>query len=327
MSVTQVGQVNQQGDERALFLKEFKGDLLDSFTDAIIMDDKCIKRTLDSGKSLQVLKSGLVTVGFKTPGQDINVNKFSTNEVQISIDGLIYAAVEIEDLDRKMSQADYFGDAQRQMGSDLAAVNDVNTISEVIKGARSFGDLDYSGAATPVFDNPGYQLVNSNFASLTATTKGDALLDGLLDAAAKLDNNHIPSANRFAMFGPDDYYALFKGTTKDLVNTNLGANGSLAKGIVAEYAGFKIVKSANLVRGTNSTVLPNYAGNATHGVNSSYTYGICWIPDAIYTVRLMDLDLRTFDMPLGVSTIIRATQASGHGFVRPEGCIELVSQK
>lgn len=48
---SRVGQIKGAGDDRALFLKVFSGEVLTTFNTACVMKDKTRVRNLSSGKS------------------------------------------------------------------------------------------------------------------------------------------------------------------------------------------------------------------------------------------------------------------------------------
>jgi len=50
-TVSRLGQANGAGDEKALFLKKFAGEVLTSFHNKNVMMDKHMVRTIENGKS------------------------------------------------------------------------------------------------------------------------------------------------------------------------------------------------------------------------------------------------------------------------------------
>ena len=59
-SVSRLGQVNNAGDAKALFLKVFSGEVLTAFAEKNIMADKVMTRTISSGKSAQFPLTGKI---------------------------------------------------------------------------------------------------------------------------------------------------------------------------------------------------------------------------------------------------------------------------
>lgn len=320
-NISRLGQINGQGDPMALFIKQVKADVLTYYTEKAIMLDKVLVQTITSGSGMKFPKTGKVAAGYQTIGEDINTQKVSNNEVVINIDGKLYAAVELDDLDLAMASHDYMSIYSKQLGEELAAYESRNLICEVVKGSRSLGDIDLQGATTPTYDNPGLYVENEAFASATAATKGDALIDALFDAQVAMDNANVPEEDRYALFNPTEYGAMFKGTSKDLINKELGGDGSMSKGVVNTCAGFILLKSPQLVRSANPV------DNAFHNVNTTNTYGIAWHKSAIGHVKAVELNVKTFDMPKGISTLVRAWQAAGSAFLRPEACLEFTSSR
>ena len=52
-TVSRIGQANQAGDEKALFLKVFSGEVLAAFEETNVFLGKTTVRTITSGKSAQ----------------------------------------------------------------------------------------------------------------------------------------------------------------------------------------------------------------------------------------------------------------------------------
>ena len=57
-SLTRQGQLNSAGDQRALYLKLFSGEMFKGFQRNTIARDLVMKRTLTNGKSLQFIYTG-----------------------------------------------------------------------------------------------------------------------------------------------------------------------------------------------------------------------------------------------------------------------------
>ena len=70
-SLTRPGQSNSAGDQRALYLKLFSGEMFKGFQNNTIARDLVMKRTLKNGKSLQFIYTGRTKAEYHTPGNSI----------------------------------------------------------------------------------------------------------------------------------------------------------------------------------------------------------------------------------------------------------------
>jgi hypothetical protein len=102
-----------------------------------------------------------------------------------------------------------------------------------------------------------------------------------------------------------------------VLNRDWGGSGTYSEGTVLKVAGIHIVKTNNLPT-TNIT-----AGAAAHLGNFATTVGLIMHKSSVATVKLINLAVETeYDIKLQGWWIV-AKYAMGHGFIRPEACIEL----
>jgi len=99
----------------------------------------------------------------------------------------------------------------------------------------------------------------------------------LTEAQARMDELNVPEVDRFALLDARMYQQLLDSLTEREL-TNLGAGANLAKGIVGEYAGFKIRKRSTVLVYTTAGVL--LAPGAT-GATTDNAAAICWQKNAV----------------------------------------------
>jgi hypothetical protein len=308
---SRVGQQLGAGDARALFLKVFSGEVLTTFNTKTLMKDKTRVRNLSSGKSAQFPAIGRTSAQYHTPGTEITGNVIQQDEKVITIDDLLIADTFIARIDEAMSQFEVRSEYSRQMGDALAQTYDRNLLSLAVKAARDTGAGGIGVGAV------GQQ--NAASVHIGATPTVQAIIDAAFAQATAFDLANIPEEGRLLIVGPSVYYSLV--TSDKLLNLwyNPGNNGSYADGKVKQVAGFEIVKSNNLtVDHTASTAYPDY--NGKYAVNASDTTGIFYHPQALGTVKLLDL---ASEMEYDIrrqGTLMVSKMAVGHGVLRPE-CI------
>ena len=311
-TVSRLGQINgSASDNTALFLKVFGGEVLAALEKNTITLNRHTIRTISSGKSAQFPATGRITSSYHTPGTEILGSAVLANERVITIDGLLISAAFIADIDEAMNHYEVRSIYSTEMGRQLGYVWDENVFSEIILGARA--------SATVTGLSGGSTITDSNMGSTTLATKADALGKALYAAAQVLDEKDITEDGRYAAFRPAEYYALVQAVQSggfSAINTLYGGRGSYAEGEIVKVAGIEILKS-------NILPITNLSAKTYHGVNASTTKGVVWTKDAVGTVKLLDLSMQSEWDIRRQGTLMVARYAMGHGFLRPECCVEL----
>jgi hypothetical protein len=352
MAVTKasfIGQINGTGgfnstwaDQTALFLKVFAGEVLQTFETEAVMKPLHMVRTIQSGKSAQFPVTGIATASYHVPGQDILTEGTYSSAIKmaekvINIDDLLIATTFIDKLDEARNHYDVRSIYSSELGRALAKQFDKNLIglaalaaatynaSTGVPTARGANIANVTGAGTVI--TPGGTNNSADRGNVTATDIG-AFVDALYDMAAAFDAKNVPSSERYCLVTPASYYRLVNSQDGNaLVNRDYGneSNGSFAKAVLLEVAGFRIIKSNNAVGllGTDASALSNgNNGSANGGVgyaaNFTRVMGLCFQKGAIGTVKLMDLSMESdYDIRLQGNLMV-AKYAMGHGILRPE---------
>lgn len=199
-----------------------------------------------------------------------------------------------------------------ECGRKLSYEFDIAVFKEIIKAARSAAN--YTGG------KPGTKLTNDKFkiaaspGAANNSEKALALAEAIFSAATVLDQNDAP-ATRYCALRPAEYYSIVQN--KDAITNYWGGQGSYADGKVFKIADIALVKS-NHVPSTDTTGTDTY-----HGVDASKTIGVIWCPEAVGTVKLMDLSMQMEYLTSYQGTLMVARYAMGHGILRPECAVEL----
>jgi len=299
------GQVNGAGAADAIFLKVFSGEVMKTFQETNVMKPLHRIRNIQNGKSAQFVAIGTAAALYHTPGSELDSGEILQNERTISIDGILLSRVFVANLDEAMSHFDVRGPYAEAPGRALAVAYDKKTIQTAVLAARA--------ATTVTGGFGGSALTNAAFAS-----DGEALADGLFDAAQVMDEKDVPTEGRFVIVKPAQYYALARSTK--VINKDWDGSGSFAKGKVHSIAGIEIVSSNNLptsVISADSLETNTYSGTFTN------TVGIVFQREAVGSVHLMDLAMEKEYSVRHQGTLMVAKMAVGHGILRPECAVEL----
>jgi len=298
---SRLGQVNLAGDDQALFLKVFSGEVLTAFHRDNVFLDRSMVRTISNGRSAQFPVTGTVTAAYHTPGTELNGTPIAAAERVITIDDLLVAQVFIARIDEAKNHYDVRSVYSEEAGKVLAETMDKNLAQVGILAARA--------SATITGGNGGSALTNAAYA-----TDSTVLASGLFTAAQTLDEKNV-GKERNVFLRPAQYYLLAQNTT--VINQWYGGQGAISDGTVLKVAGIEVVKT-NALPNTNVVT-----GVAAYQGNFATTVGLVMHKSAIGTVKLLDLATESDYDIRRQGTLIVSKYAVGHGVLRPECAVEL----
>jgi hypothetical protein len=344
-SPSRVGQVNSAGNVDALFLKKFSGEILQTFEESNVFKPLHTVRTIENGKSAQFPVTGVASADYHTPGENIAdagnsyLSDIKKAEQTITIDKMLLASTFLANIDDVKNHYDIRSVYANELGKALALRFDTAISktfiasarsSAVITGGKTGGQLDVANNDFSAGNTPG----------TPAAVTGAELTAAFFSAAQKLDENDVPSEGRFAVLRPQEYYRLITGGAGALaistsaVNKDVGGLGSVATGSIPQIAGITIYKSNHIpstdlsavATGDGSSDNDVFGGNG-EGYNGDFrnTLGIVGHSAAVGTVKLLDLATESEYQIERQGTLFVAKYAMGHGILRPECSIELVS--
>lgn len=310
----QQGAKQNAGDQLALFLKVFGGEVLTAFTRASkVMNNHMIK-TIDSGKSTSFPVMGRGKAHYLPAGSNLDDLREAIphNEVVINIDGLLTSDVLITDIFEAMNHYDVRGEYAKQLGEALAIAADGATVAEIAKLVKKNTE-NITGLGKGVV----VEKTLTGGAGINYET-GKAVIDGLLEMKAKWTTQYVPEEERFAYITPEVESAII--TSKDAINRDYGAIASIVDGNIDKLCGFKIIAVPHLkAGGADKTGMLGTAPEG-HVFPTEYTkaLAVCAHRTAVATVKLKDLQLEYARRPELQADMIIAKNAVGHGGLRPE---------
>lgn len=310
----QQGAKQNTGDQLALFLKVFSGEVLTAFTRASkVMNNHMIK-TIDSGKSTSFPVMGRGKAHYLPAGSNLDDLREAIphNEVVINIDGLLTSDVLITDIYEAMNHYDVRGEYAKQLGEALAIAADGATVAEIAKLVKKNTE-NITGLGKGIV----VEKTITGGAGINYET-GKAVIDGLLEMKAKWTTQYVPEEERFAYITPEVESAII--TSKDAINRDYGAVASIVDGNIDKLCGFKIIAVPHLKAGGADKT--GMLGTAPEGHEFPTDYAgalaVCAHRTAVATVKLKDLQLEHARRPELQADMIIAKNAVGHGGLRPE---------
>lgn len=308
-TVSFLGKANNTGDDNALFLKVFSGEVLAAFARRNQMLDMTMVRSISQGKSAQFPAIGKTTASYHTPGNEITGTVINKNERVITIDDLLISDSFISQIDEAKNHYDVRSIYSTEMGNALAREVDQHLLQLTILAAQATTTVTGESGGTVITD-------------ADADTNASSLITSIFDAAQALDEKDVPEDDRFCVVAPATYYNLVENDK--ILNRDFGgANGVYADGKVLKVAGVNIVKSNTAVDAfaDNSTAISG--ANNTYTGNFATTVATVFHKSAVGTVKLMDLAMESEYDIRRQGTLMVAKMALGHGILRPEAAVEI----
>lgn len=339
-SVSRLGQINATGNADALFLKVFSNEILTTFEEANVMKDLHTVRTISSGKEAQFPVIGTADAKYFTVGEDVlessngYAQQIKHGERTIGIDDMLIASTFIANIDELKNHYDVRSVYSTELGRALAKRFDLATMKTLVAAANTAANVAFQGAKGGITVDLSDESIN------TSTTAADIIkIIGV--AQQKMDENDVPSEDRFVILDPSRYYELVTTDNVAINRDTAEGNGSVATGKIAELAGLTVVKSNHLnsiagqdLSGTSGVGSDNHTGiaNNVHGGTSGYDKDFTSVlpilgghKAAIGTVKLLDLATESEYIMTKQGTAFLAKYAVGHGVLRPEAAFQVVA--
>ena len=308
--VNRIGQIDQAGAADAIFLKVFPGEIVTEFDQVNVMMDLHMVRSISSGKSASFPVMGAAAAAYHVPGaQLLGSQTMRQGEIVIGIDGQLVSHESIANIDEAMSHYEVRSEYARKMGQALANTTDTQLLQVAVNCARASATLTGGSGGTAITD-------------ADADTSGSSLVATAYAAAEQFDTVDVPESDRVLIVKPAQYYLLVQETA--LVDTDFSmGNGDYAKGAVKQVAGMRIVKSNHVPTTNIASATTGVSSLNTYHGNFSTTVCVAMHRSAIGTVKLLDLAVEKEYQVSRQSTLLVAKYAMGHGYLRPEGAIEV----
>jgi hypothetical protein len=309
-TVSFLGKADNSGDDNALFLKVFSGEVLAAFQRRNQMLDMTMVRTISQGKSAQFPAIGKTVAAYHTAGNEITGSVIKKNERVITIDDLLISDSFIAQIDEAKNHYDVRSIYSTEMGNALARTVDQHVLQLAILAAQA--------SATVNGENGGAVITDAD-----AKTNAASLITSIFDAVQTLDEKDVPEDDRFCIVPPSTYYNIVENDK--ILNRDFGGtNGVYAEGQVLKVAGVNIVKSNTAVAAfTDQSGASSTGENNTYNGDFSNTAAVVFHKSAIGTVKLMDLAMESEYDIRRQGTLMVAKMALGHGILRPEAAVEI----
>lgn len=266
------------------------------------------------------------TAEYHTPGQEMLGNDIDTTEISVTVDDILVAHTALSDLDQMLSHFEVRSEYARTMGHALAKVFDKNVFRQIVLASRTAADGPFPAGNT-ITDST---LLSSSITNYGKT--GSDWVEHIREANRALFAKDIPEdRTRYLAVSRDTFDAIrfaraesssgnfygdyiFQNRDYDAIGAGLGNRREMI-----EVDGVMIYPSRNM---------PNTDESSASGVYEKYradystTTGIMWIPEAVATVKVMDIGFETERDTRRLEDFMVAKMLVGHGTLRPECALE-----
>lgn len=323
-NVSLQGQNNGAGDAEALFYKVFTGEVLSAYMAKNIMEGRHRVRNIQNQKSASFANTGQAGGRIHQPGTEILGQDMKHSETVITVDDLLISDVFIADIYEAMNHYEVRRDYSTQLGAAMGRTFDKQTLRVGVQAARSSNKISGLPGGTTL--TLGASFTNAEFA------------EACFAAHQQFVENDVDPDDAFVLVRPDRYFSLVQ--EKDLLNRDWGGAGSYSEASIPRIGGLPIfmtnhlpqqndLLAANQEDGTVNTDLTAKDGldiiSGAYADDYSNLQALIMTPRAIGTVKLIDLSLQSEWDIRRQGTLMLSRMAVGHGVLRPEDAIELVT--
>ena len=307
---SRLGLVNNSGTSYdALFLKVFSGEVLASFGRENKMLDMTTVRTIGSGKSASFPVTGTIASSYHTAGTEILGTAVNHNEKIINIDDMLLSHAFIAEIDELKNHWDARSIYSKEMGRALSNKVDQHLCQLMVLASQASANVTGGNGGTQITD-------------ADAKTNATSLIASVFDANQRLDENDVPTTDRYCVVTPDVYYQLCN--VDKLVSRDFSKNnGDFGTGTVVSIAGIPVIKSntAKLAYDDNSSAITGT--NNTYNVDAQHIAATVFHKSAIGTVKLKDMVMENTYDPRRLGNLLTSRLALGHGILRPEAAVSI----
>lgn len=324
-----MGQADGAGDDRALFYKKFTGEVLSAYMTKNIMEGRHRVRNIRGQKSAGFANTGKASGRIHTPGSEITGQPALHNETVITVDDLIISDRFIADIHEAMNHYDVRRDYSRQMGQAIGRTFDKQVLRVGFQAARSSNKITGLPGGTTL-------TLSGNFGG-TNTAEQDAqeFAEACFAAHQQIVENDGDPDDAFVIMTPARYFALTQ--FKDLLNRDWGGAGSYADASLPRIGGLPVLWTNNMPTQDDAANITSPGGGdidyVTDGldvISTAYAddyskvEALVMTPQAVGTVKLIDIALETDRDVRRQGDLMVAKMACGHGVLRPEDAVEIV---
>ncbi len=332
--VSNLGQVNKTGDNLdALFQTLFAGEVFTAYARTTVMDGLHYVRKVHGQKSASFPMIGNAEVGYHAAaGDELDDGDFEHNERIITLDRPLITSVNVDDWEDMVNHYDVRSRYANAMGEALAVTSDEHVLINSIRTARGVdrdGSTPLSAAGTlktnEVITNDKLKIGAGGASSNKEAA--EAIAFAILDGEVNMKRNDVPKSQRkVAFMAPETLMILHKAATDGncpWINRDFGGTGVMG-GEAPLKIGNTTLFDVNHFPDTNIPKSSTAKEKYWHYFGDfSQTKIIQMTPDAVGTLKLMDIGFEKDRDTRRQCDLLVARTAEGHGSLRTECAQEI----
>ena len=317
-----------QDGYRALFLKLGSAEVLSAFEEYCVFKGKTKERNIRGGKSMAFPISGKQESRYHQPGTEITGgtnDPSDLNERILTLDSLMIADAAIAEVDELMAYWPARQEITRELGRALAYEYDKRVARIIFSAANNSTEPLAKAINTGRTGSTVTLGTDYTAAAATRQEKGDALVNAIFDARIAMEKKDVPTDNLYAIFGPDDFYAITMSSRA--INTDFnsgGGNGTIADGKTLMVAGIPLFSSNHVSQPAYTLVAGDC--NAEYAQDLSSNKGLVFHKDCAGVLTMLSPALQVTSGDWNVShqsTLMVARQNIGMGVLRAECAVSI----
>ena len=317
-----------QDGYRALFLKLGSAEVLSAFEEYCVFKGKTKERNIRGGKSMAFPISGKQESRYHQPGTEITGgtnDPSDLNERILTLDSLMIADAAIAEVDELMAYWPARQEITRELGRALAYEYDKRVARIIFSAANNSTEPLAKAINTGRTGSTVTLGTDYTAAAATRQGKGDALVNAIFDARIAMEKKDVPTDNLYAIFGPDDFYAITMSSRA--INTDFnsgGGNGTIADGKTLMVAGIPLFSSNHVSQPAYTLVAGDC--NAEYAQDLSSNKGLVFHKDCAGVLTMLSPALQVTSGDWNVShqsTLMVARQNIGMGVLRAECAVSI----
>ncbi|GAA0687740.1 capsid protein [Dyella marensis] len=303
-----LGQVKNTGDDKALFMKQYAGEVLTSFVEEYKLAGKVTERNIQHGKSASFPAIGTIGSEYHVPGTEITGMNVQHGEVIVNLDPMLISHVFIPNIDEAMNHYDVRSEYTKKQGAELAKQRQLNELRCAILSARK--------TTGPVDGIPGGMIITAT----DMATNAQKLADAIRAARQNFDEKGVPDEEITAAVKPVQWYALTQ--LKDLVNRDFNPQSadSLKDAVIYSIARIPLLKTNHM---PNKDDTANASLVQSRRADFSKTISVVFHKSAVATLKLLDLAVEDAYDVRRQGTLMLSKFALGHDPLRSDGSVEI----
>lgn len=330
-----------EAERRALALTLSSGEILNVFEDpAINMFANLVKKfSISGGKELRVPVTGVVNAAFHNPGSEINVTTTNQTEITLTVNDIIYSAMQYPEIYDKLLDFNIRPEYTRKMGYALAQADTFGILTKIFTAAKTSAYIpgETQGGSRIISDK--FKVATGGAASIAE--KALAILSALAEAQVIFDEKFIPADQRYVALKPRDYSDLVMAIQSNGFSLShkfyMDNPASINTGVLPRICGFQILKSPALPAGVDASsggkgadTNPNeyfakgtVAFHTRDQVDCRKLFGLIWHPNAVARLNLMGLQMKGEYQIKELSDLVVAYMCVGYNVYDPTCAISL----